>query len=62
MMLKQEIKAQIIVMLKNNAPFLWCMSKINNTFIDNAEDLDIVISMYNFLEYSDSYSVTSESL
>ena len=61
-MLKQEIKAQIIGMLKNNAPFLWCMSKINNTFIDNAEDLGIVISMYNFLEYSDSYSVTSESL
>ena len=61
-MLKQEIKAQIIVMLKNNAPLLWCISKINNTFIDNAEDLDIVISMYDFLEYSDSYSMTSESL
>ena len=35
---------------------------INNTFIDNAEDLDIVISMYISLEYSDNYSKTSGSL
>ena len=38
------------------------MLKINNTFIDNAEDLDIVISMYIRLEYSDNYSMTSGSL
>ena len=31
----------------------------NNTFVDNAEDLDIVMSMYNLLEYSDNYSMTS---
>ena len=37
---------------KNNAPFGPCLSKINGTFIDNAEDFDIVIPMYNFLEYS----------
>ena len=30
---------------KNNAPFISCISKINNTLIDNAEDLDIVMSM-----------------
>ena len=36
--------------------------KINNSFIDNAEDLDIVMSMYNLLEYSDNYSMTSGSL
>ena len=41
--------------LKNNAPFLSCISKINNTFTDNAEDLDIVMSMYNLLEYSKNY-------
>ena len=35
---------------------------INNTFTDNAEDLDIVISMYISLEYSDNYSKTSGSL
>ena len=38
------------------------ISKINNTFIDNAEDLDIVMPMYNLLEYSDNYSITSRSL
>ena len=30
---------------KNNAPFISCISKINNTFNDNAEDLNIVMSM-----------------
>ena len=35
---------------KTNAPFKSCISKINNTLIDNAEDLDIVITMYNLLE------------
>ena len=33
--------------LKNNAPFRLCISKINNRFIDNAEDLDIVMPIYN---------------
>ena len=33
--------------LKSNAPFTSCISKINNTLTDNAEDLDIVMSMYN---------------
>ena len=37
-------------------------SKIINTFIDNAEDLDIVTPMYNLLEYSDNYSMISGSL
>ena len=47
---------------KNNAPFRSCISKISNTFIDNAEDLDIVMSMHNLLEYSDNYSKMSRSL
>ena len=47
---------------KNNAPFRSCISKINNTFTDNAGDFDIVMPMYNFLEYSDNYSITSGSL
>ena len=50
------------LVFKNNAPFRSCIWKINNTFIDNAEDLDIVMPMYNLLEYSDNYSVTSGSL
>ena len=47
---------------KNNAPFRSCISKINNTFIDNAEDLDIAMPMYNLLEYSGNYFMTSRSL
>ena len=50
------------LIFKNNVPFRSCISKINNTFIDNAEELDIVMLMYNLLEYSDNYSVTLESL
>ena len=50
------------ITLKNNAPFRSCISKINNTFIGNAEDLDIVMPMYNLLEYSGNYSMTSGSL
>ena len=37
---------------KNNAPFVSCISKINHTLIDNAEDLHIAMSLYNMLEYS----------
>ena len=48
--------------LKNNAPFLSCMSKINNTLIDNAEDLDIAMPMYNLLEYSKNHKRTTGSL
>ena len=47
---------------KYNAPFISCISKINNTLIDNAEDLDVVIPMYNMLEYSKSYRKTTGSL
>ena len=50
------------LIFKNNAPFRSCISKINNNFIDNAEDLDIVMPMYNLLEYSDNYSMKSGSL
>ena len=45
----------------NNAPFRSCISKINNIFIDNAENIDIVIPMYNLLEYSKKDSMISET-
>ena len=48
-------RAEKDVAFKNNAPFRSCISKINSTFIDNAEDLDIVMSIYNLLEYSQNY-------
>ena len=47
---------------KNNAPFTNCISKINNALIYNAEDLDIVMPMYNLYEYSKKYSKTTGSL
>ena len=40
---------------KNNAPFINCISKINGVQIDNAEDFDVVMPMYNLLEYSKNY-------
>ena len=46
----------------DSGPFKSCILKINNTLIDNAENLDIVMPMYNLLEYSGNYSMTSESL
>ena len=46
---------------KDNAPFTSCILKINNTLIDNARNLDIVMSMYNLLEYSKNYSKTIRS-
>ena len=50
------------VIFKNCAPFTNCISKINNTDIDNAKDIDIVMPMYNLIEYSDNYPKTSGSL
>ena len=47
---------------KNNVPFIVCISKINDVKTDDAEDLDVVMSMYNFLEYSKNYRKTTGSL
>ena len=47
---------------ENCAPFTKCISRINNIDIDNAHDIDIVMPMYNLIEYSDNYSKTSGSL
>ena len=44
------------------APFTNCISEINNTQIDNAKDIDIVMSMYNLIEYSDNYAKATGSL
>ena len=50
------------VAFKNCAPFTNCISEIINTHIDNAKDIDIIMPMYNLIEYSDNYSKTSGSL
>ena len=49
-------------LLRNCAPFTNCISEINNTQVDNAKDINIVIPMYNFIEYNDNYSKTYRSL
>ena len=50
------------IIFKNCASFTNCISEINNTQVDNAKGIDIVMSMYNLIEYSDNYSNTSGSL
>ena len=50
------------VIFKNCAPFTNCISEINNTQVGNAKDIDIVIPMYNLIEYSDNYAKTTGSL
>ena len=50
------------VIFKNCAPFTNCISEINNTQIGNAKDIDIVMPMYNLIEYSDNYAKTTGSL
>ena len=50
------------LILKNNAPFISCITKIDNELIEDAEDLDIVMPMYNLLEYSKNYRKTIGSL
>ena len=50
------------IIFKNCAPFTDCISEINNTQVDNAKDLDVVMLMYNLIEYSDNYSKTRGSL
>ena len=50
------------VILKNNAPFALCITRINGELIEDADDLDIVMSMYNLLEYSKNHRKTIGSL
>ena len=50
------------IIFKNCVPFTKCISRINNIDIDNAQGIDIVMSMYDLTEYSNNYSKTSGSL
>ena len=55
----KEIKG---VAFKPCAPFTACKTNINDVETDNCIDIDIVMSMYNLIEYSDNYAKTSGSL
>ena len=50
------------VILKNHAPFVSCIARINGELIEDADDLDIVMPMYNLLGYSKNYRKTIGSL
>ena len=55
---RQADERDKVVALKNIALFINCISEINNTQIDNAKDIDIVMPMYNLVEYSDNIAKT----
>ena len=59
---RQADKRDKGVAFKNCAPFNDCISEINNTQVDNVKDIDIVMPMYNLIEYSDNYVKTTGSL
>ena len=50
------------VVFKNCAPFIKCITHINDEHLETAENLDIIMPMYNLLEYSDNYEESSGSL
>ena len=50
------------VISRNCVPFTKCISKINDMDIDNAQYIDVVMPVYNLIEYSDNYSKTSGCL
>ena len=55
-------KKKKTVAFKNNVLFMNCISKMNGVKIEMAEDIDAVMPMYNFLEYSKNYRKTTSSL
>ena len=56
------IAANTNVAFKNCAPFTRCVTHINDEHVETAENLDIIMAMYNFIEYSDNYADSSGSL
>ena len=59
---RQADEKDMGVTFKNCATFTKCISRVNNTGIDNAQGIDIVMLMHKLIEYSDNYSKTSGSL
>ena len=50
------------VAFKNCVPFTKCITHINDEHVGNADNLDMIMPMYNLIKYSDNYSDTSRSL
>ena len=62
-----DIKVAVVVadtnvIFKNCAPFIRCATHINDEHAETAENLDIIMPMYNFIEYADNYADSSGSL
>ena len=57
-----NIAADTNVAYKDCAPFARCVTHINDEHVKTAENLDIIMPMYNLIEYSDNYSDSSGSL
>ena len=58
----ENAKRNKSIAFKSNAPFINCISKLNSVQVDSAEDLDVLMLMYNWLEYSKNYRKTTGSL
>ena len=56
------VAADTNVTFKNCVPFTRCITHINDEHVKAAENLDIIIPMYNLIEYSDNYADSSGSL
>ena len=56
------LNAATQVVFKNCAPFKRCRTEINDTFVDEADFINIAMPMHNLIEYSDNYCDTSGSL
>ena len=57
-----DVAANTNVAFKNYAPFTIFVTHINDEHVETAENLDIIMLMYNFIEYSDNYGDSSGSL
>ena len=57
-----DVAADTNVAFKNCAPFTRCVTHINDEHVETAKDLDIIMAMYNFIEYSDNYADSFRSL
>ena len=58
----EDVAANTDVAFKNCAPFTRCVTHINHEQVETAENLNIIMPMYNLIEYSDNYSDSSGSL
>ena len=58
----EDVPANTNVAFKNCAPFIRCVTHTNNENLETAENLDIIMPMYNLIEYGGNFSDSSRSL